>query len=352
MSTIINRTEECLDKKAKYPALMQELCFLYSDHQALEAENGTMTLAATASAHALKSLWLKIAGNTALATTFQETEGVNQRRGGHNAFDILTDEKTSFFGMGVTQLRGELLGESQVMQERLTQAMEELEKTGLKESIEQGSGFKRRRKRIFSDCEGSFEYDRRQDDMPFSRMISHKKEFPTVEFIIPLANSGGVNHEEISRFGARCLALADIMEKAGYRVGITGEIWGHCAQGTVKGKKVDVSGARFPIRSANEYGDIQSIALFVSGEFYRRVLFPLYYEAANYIHGLNPKTKLSQGYGGVQFTRPIPKEAGQVYLDADLMRYLFSGTAMNAETMFKERILWQLRTEEWLGRAV
>lgn len=281
--------------------------------------------------------------------------------------DKLRDEmqggQSSFRGMSAADFIKEVRGERQELQKALERARDDLAKTGIKETLQEGAAFRKRRRRSFSEHDGDWDHDRRWDCTPFQGIKSDRKEFPFVEFIFPTANSSGVSKEQITEFGSRCLALAEIMETAGYRVAITGEEWGGNRNATPRGETFEaiwksvggngmpdgtISITRFLIREANDYGDIQSMALFGSSEFYRRCIFSLCYNTVHYNHALGKemeKLNCESGYGEVIADRPIPCEPGQIVLTHSMLATIFGYSKEQAAELFKNRILGGLRSD-------
>ena len=253
-----------------------------------------------------------------------------------------------------------LAGETGEMQERFDKALAALEQTNVKQIIDSLlTGTKDARRMVLDECEGEWDYGRRGDDMPFLHRKRVRKECPIIELIFPMANSAGIDADTVSMFGARCFALAAILERAGYRVAITGEDWieGYLDYGFEKllgkdyrqGMKRGARCNRVIIRTANEYGDTQTASLFSSCEFYRRSMFSFAYNCEILAHGLNIEDKNS-GHGIPKYDRPIACELGQVFINQDTMNQLFSADASTVEATFKERIAYQIRCEAILNK--
>lgn len=363
----IDRTAELKNLRNTYPAVAQAAAGIWETHQLVvipkTKEFYTM---ATARAADLGRHWEKLHSDDAAFKEFCKLPGMRYE---HCDREIRGD-KAEFYGSTSEQYAKELRGESQTMQQRLNKAREELEKTGIKEALTEGEAFKKRRRRYFSEHDGDWSYDRRFDTAPFQATKSIRKEFPVVELIIPISNSAGISSESISQFGARCLALAEVLESAGYRVAITGESWGITRSPSASqtkehfGKLVGVNVGdgwhiagecwRVIMREANDYGDVQSMALFGSAEFYRRTFFPLAYQMTHWAHGYDEKTRkkpVGEGYGPVIYERPIATEAHQLALTPDLMGQIFTSPPEKARETFEHRILWQTRSEAAVAAA-
>lgn len=353
----IDRSAQAKDIISEYPAVMREHCEGFYGH-AVHAVGRALYCEATTDAHRVRDTFVRMNQDRAARDAYTKAPGM---RADQVVNEITGSSNTSFYGMTGRQFADELAGHTHEIQDRFQRACEELERTGIKQALEQGQGFKKRRKRVMSEHDGDYDMEKRWDATPFTTTTLAKKEFPVVELIFPIVNSGGTDHNSISRFGARCLALADLLEKAGYRVAITAENWCETgnpaesfrqAMGKLAGKEEPyIAGycTRYVIRSANDYGDIQSMALFGSAEFYRRAVFSLDYNACHYIHAMDGPSrakKVCGGYGAPIYTRPIPCEPGQLFLDQSTMSTLFSSDKVSAQKMFEDRILWELRVKE------
>lgn len=256
----------------------------------------------------------------------------------------------SFYGMKPDSYAEEITGQRHKLQDGLSRAQEELARTGIKESLEELSvGARKRRRRVFSDCEGEFHYDRRQEDQPFSRTITHKKEYPFIELIYPAGMNNSASLSELQTFSARCLALAEILEGVGYRVGITAEVWGMGCVGGLSAVKRMSGGSltskysvydvgRFPLREASEYGDLLAFAPIACAEFFRRAVFLGHLGQVHHAYGLTEElgNAVSYGLGSSINERPLPPAEGQLVLTHSIVGSLFSIDKVQREKMFKD----------------
>lgn len=342
----IDRNAEVSALAANYPPHMKEYAEHRSGHKAHVLED-KLVLECTIPARDMLRLWKKNLDSDAGAAMAKET----MHHDVPNCF-----RKEAFSGIAPELYVKEFSGEGGMLRKRLQSAMAELSGSGLKESLEeQAVGSRKRRKRVYSDCEGQYEYDRRFDDQPFSRMINHKKDFPCIELIYPVGMNSGASAEEIGMFAARCLALADVLDGAGYRVAITAESWsayvveGREACKRIAGKSVSqYSLIRYPVREANEYGDIASYVPVACGEYHRKACFTGFQGQAHFVHGLKEHLGKSAhyGFGSSQSERPIPAGLGQLVLDQSTIAALFSMNKATREKMFQDRVRYTM-----LGRA-
>lgn len=271
-------------------------------------------------------------------------------------------------GLGASRFAAELRGETNALSQAFEQAREFLAKSGIKECLEESSvGLRRRRKRIFSDCEGEYQHDRRFDDFPFSRMISHKKEFPFLEVCFPMNMMYSASKEEVAEFSARCLALCEVIESAGYRVAIIGEDWneGCIAQdlapaAIAAGLPVKAGAShlkrhfhRLVMREAGEYGNIQEFAVYTSCEFYRRAMFAFLRSPVSFNHAIKGDIgrRCAYGYGQSLQDRPVPAKPGQMILDRDLISNVFSLSAEESKEIFSARLTATVRGGEEQSQA-
>lgn len=360
-----HRGHEAREVIDTYPEPMRSHCLRFWNHKvhAQEGQNG-IYLECTTSAHEIKDTYMRLdersgeSGQTGWrALSKASKSGVQLSKLEEHA-----TETTSFYGLKPEAFKAELDGKAFVLRDRFKEACAELEKSGLKHSLEQAAAFKKKRRRTLSEHDGDLDLERIWDTKPFMHTEHQKKEFPIVELIFPIVNSAGMGARSISQFGARCLALADLLEKHGYRVAITAENWCKTADptwqdtqglGALVGIKKDAQflgqGVRYVVRSANDYGDISSMALFGSAEFYRRVVFNLDYECSHFVHALGKESRnvgVQYGYGYPIYERPVPLEPGQIFLTESIMQEVFSNVPETAQKMFEERILWQLRVKK------
>lgn len=345
----VDRNGEVSELAKNYGPRMRALASLLSEHRAHTAPGklvSKLVLEVTASASDLLAFYAEHASDKALQSAYLN-EGHNQSDM-HGAFS-----DSRFYGMSSANYVKEIRGESSVLRGQVEKAMEELAKSGVRESLEQEMiGARKRRKRVFSDCEGSYHYERRFDDAPFSRIVSNSKEFPHIELIYPIGMNCTASVEAISKFNARCLALADILEGAGYRVGIVAEGWslairsGSAATQRIGGasQSYTYSMTRVKVREANEYGNIVSYAPIACAEFFRRAMFATTMGANQFAHGLkeNLGTVVKSGVGYSQKVRPIPAEVGQLVLDHAMIERLFSLSEAERKAIISERIKYTL----------
>lgn len=234
----------------------------------------------------------------------------------------------------------------------LENAMEELDKSGLLRELELATiGLRKRRKRVFSDTDGDFDYSRKDEDYCFTQMRSIKKECPSIEVIYPVNFNSGASNESISVFHARCMALAGVLQQAGYRVGLTGENWSRRSSlskkaerdiSAIAGRKISEFNTvtRSVIREPGEYGDLISYAPIACSEYYRLVTFDASYALNHINHGIGVDGKnLSEGNFSALSNRPIPTQHGQLVLSMDVVAGLFELDEAKRKELFKERIL-------------
>lgn len=351
----IDREANALDNTRHLTGPIGDLLAHFRERKA-HVRGAQVYLECTVDGRALTGFHLGLAKDQTKLAQYAATKGLldaNVRRHFTSA--------NTFHGESPAVYQAELQGHGHVIQGRFDKALADLERTGVKELLESCAVGTRPVKRMRPDeTEGEWDYGRRNDDFPFLRMAQTRKEFPIVEIIFPLCNSAGIKSESVSQFGARCFALAAVLERAGYRVAITGEDWiqPHTihnddlkqALGNDYRDGMRFSGAchRVIVRSANEYGDTQSASIFGSCEFYRRTLFSLIYNAQHYVHGLcksAQRRSVQGGYGMPIYSRPLATKPGQIFVDQTTMEKLFSSDTMTASNAFKDRIEWALKCD-------
>lgn len=249
------------------------------------------------------------------------------------------DGESSFAGMPNAELIREFKGETSRLQASFERARQEVARTGLKEVLEESSrAVRRKRKRALSEHDGDWELERKWDSSPFSTTVMGKKEFAFVEICFPMTMLGSASQEDLNEFCSRCLALAEVLETAGYRIAITGESWHR--QGTAGGYRNEL--VRYLIREPDEYGDIRSVATYASCEFFRRTMFLLSRGSSHVAHGLADR---SDSVGGTVDQRWIPGTPGQLILDHATVAKLFQLHGDQATEFFKARMLHTKKVE-------
>lgn len=343
----VDRTAEVKALAATYPKFLRECAQSRTDHRVHQVSNGTTVMEYTQPARNTLALW-----SAAYASGAKQAEIKKE-----TAFTSPTSgfEETIGFSnaLRASEYASELEGTSSKLQQGLEAAITELAKSGLVKHLETMSGgTRKRRRRVYSDCEGDFDYTRKDEDLCMSRMVNNRKEFPQLEAIIPIAMNSGANSDEITKFAARSLALCEVLETCGFQVAITLEIWmkrtiGYAAAPCLKailgaeaniGNTIDM--CRFPLREAGDYGDVRSVATMASNEFFRRALFAIHYNQVHYAHGLKDALKSSpdRGKGVAENERPIDAGQGQIVLTMDTVNGLFSMDAATREAMFRHRL--------------
>lgn len=331
-------------KEANYPKGIGELCSDL-DSAAVYANGQDICYVTTIHNKTLLKHWkLLKEDKTRLAAPGIRQEMINRRFAADNP---------GFHGMNADEYLCELEGTTRKHIDLLDNARKELERTGLVQALEENMiGLKKRRKRCFSEHDGNFELDRRYEIEPFSSVKFSKKEFPYLELIIPIGMNASAKADTINQFTSRCLALADILEKAGYRVSLVAESWGEnstviCDKDRARGKALGIEYLRrskdidrIVLRDANEYGDIESVANSCNASFFRMVTFPLFFEVRHYLQAKsNLSASVPSSYGQALDSRPLPVSGGAIVLDQNTIAGIFSMNSETRERMFKERIL-------------
>jgi len=332
MSLPILVHERQSDVRKTYDALtgpFQEVARCFSGHRAYLNPNrpgntspnvGTLVFEATTRASDLSSLFSRFQPDQAILKQLDATNGYDLQN--QESFGSIREE---FYGMPSTAWIEELAGRTRALQANFENAQAELEKTGLKEALEEASiGMRKKRKRLLMEHDGEWDYDRRYDTHAFVGTQMRKKEFPYLEVCFPINMLSSASRTDISMFGARCLAVCDILENLGYRVGVTMEDWNAgCLQSPIGDLTSSLGWAktgttttlhRMILREPSEYGTIQDFATMASCEFFRRAIFGLVRAGISLLHGLGT-TNPDSSFGQSLTFRPIPAVPGQLVLD-------------------------------------
>jgi hypothetical protein len=360
---VFNREAEIQALESAYPEGVRRVSRLFTDRKAHVVNPGEVVLESTARAQDLAAEYARLALDKEAREAFYRGPGLNP----HNEFSM---DDSNWSGMGAEKLAREYRGETHALQEELEKAREELARTGMKETLEASmAGVRKKRRRCLSEHDGDWDMDRKYDAFPFLSTKMAKREFPYLEIIFPLAMNSSASKEQIARFNARCLALAEVLEGAGYRVAITGETWIRdliieCPEvdrlhaevtgkkgGKVPGQRI-LQLERLVFRDADEYGDAQSFAAYTSTEFFRRTVFSMVYCTAHYRNGLKSVlTKdVDYSYGQSISERPLPALPGQLVLTHDTVSRLFSMSEETREETFRARVLHTIQNAK--GKAL
>lgn len=329
----VETSDQARELAKELPALLRETVDAYTEQKRHTVTGGHFYTSqkavyeSTVRARDLAALFLaNVPGKTREA--FRKKIGVSVP-------DECFREDNYFSGMANPDYAKELTGETTKLQQAFQRAREELAASGLKESLQaSATGMQRKRKRKLSDIEGQYDYLRRYDAFPFVTHVIENREAPnTVELCFPMTMNGGASQKELNEFCARCLALAEIIEGAGYRVRIVGESWN--TVGSNQGTRTELT--HIVLREEDEYGDVQSLATYASAEFFRRIMFLFLRSPSHAIHGLSSEHK-NTGVGCTVESRPLPAMPGQVILDQATVSQLFVASPEKQAEMFQARI--------------
>src|ERR1043165_9633596 len=218
----VDRSDTVREARERYPEILKRTTGVFHSHKAhYFKETNTLVLEASLDCADLGNEYRHIVAEDE-RHEFAGCIGINP--------DVIEDE----FGGDYVQKKGmpakdfckELRGETKRLQATFLKAREELSKTGLKEQLEESAtGFKKKRKRLFSAHDGEWDYDRKWEAEPFLKTEMADTEFPYLEVCFPMNMLYGASARDISEFGARCLALCELLESVGYRIAIVGEDW-------------------------------------------------------------------------------------------------------------------------------
>ena len=342
----IDRFKQARDARANYSPTMRATAELFRDHRA-HLVNGNLVLEATCRAQDLAKRWVALCeDDAALNDHVRDTANAGGMLHGKSYFIAQCEGADP--GMTGAEFIREIQGETRNLLRSFAAAKEELERTGIKEFLEESAiGTRKKRKRVFSEHEGEWDYDRKWEITPFQSTVLRKDEFPYLEVCFPINMLARATPEYITGFGARCLAICEILENAGYRIAVTMEDWNTgCVVSSCKGVskgwnfKQRQMLNRMVLREANEYGSIQDFAVYASAAFYRRAIFGLIRSIPNRIHAINGEEGLpgTDGFGSSLTSRPAPAAPGQMILDHDAVSRIFSFSKEQSLEAFSERL--------------
>lgn len=346
----LDRAEYVAGQRVSYPPIMRKVASQYRNHKAHILECGTLVLESEADALDVAKTWTEMLENPKLR---QEMAAVNcMRFHGENpgsAYSANTGPR-GYNDDGLLSAKDyarELKGETHRLRDNFIKNRDEILRSGVKEELEKMMLGGKKRRRTFSEHDGDWNHDRRWDAAPFEATHVARKDFPFVELCFPLGMNAMASSKGITAFLSRCLALAEVLEAAGYRVAITAEDWTYynIRCGTKKlALEIDPQAparakepmnameiTRYILRDATSYGSADQYAKLASSEFFRRVTFALLCPQAHWIHALDGREadEGSSGFGGAMSSRHLPARPGQVILDAYSAERIFS---MDAET--------------------
>ena len=142
-----------------------------------------------------------------------------------------------------------------------------------------------KRRRVFTDKDGDFDYDRRFDIAPYSSVIKQKVNKKVVDFNIHTGFSWQVDESIINKYAAIVCVLNDIFNTFGistniYNIKSTENITDN---GGFFGGGPPHLKAKIKIKDSNNYSTTQTILKNIDSIFYRRALFGLTILAADYV---------------------------------------------------------------------
>lgn len=141
-----------------------------------------------------------------------------------------------------------------------------------------------KRRRVFTDKDGDFDYDRRFDITPFSSVIKQKVNKRVVDFNIHTGFSCAVDEKIINKYAAIVCVLNDIFNTFGvstniYNIKTTNNITKY---GMFVGNPPNIT-VKIKIKDSNTYSTTQTILKNIDSIFYRRAMFSLTILGADYV---------------------------------------------------------------------
>lgn len=142
-----------------------------------------------------------------------------------------------------------------------------------------------KRRRVFTDKDGDFDYDRRFDIAPYSSVIKQKVNKKVVDFNIHTGFSWNVDEKIINKYAAIVCVLNDIFNT----FGVSTNIYNIKNTLNITNSGTYFSGnpphliAKIKIKDSNTYSTTQTILKNIDSIFYRRALFGLTVLASDYV---------------------------------------------------------------------
>jgi len=345
----IDRSEYVAGQRVSYPPIMREIASQYRNHKAHITEKGRLVLECEADALDVANMYVRMLENPRLR---HELAGIQcMQYFGENPGAAYSHGIRDNDGMlSARDYAREIKGEAHQLRDRFLRNRDEIMRSGVKEELEKRMMGTRKRRRSFSEHDGDWNHDRKWDSQPFEAINAAHREFPFVELCFPLGMNAMATSDGIADFLSRCLALAEVLEAAGYRVAITAEDWtdrnlrhgvanvaleidpNAPASATEASFATEIT--RYILRDSTSYGSADQYAKLASVEFFRRVTFALLCPQAHWIHALDGREtdQGSSSWGAAIADRRLAARPGQVILTADNAERIFS---MNPETMAK-----------------
>lgn len=180
---------------------------------------------------------------------------------------------------------------------------QELERANFLDKVKTKFGQKPSRKRTRSEFDGDWEYDRRDDDQPFSTMRQTEASGQILDLVFHAGFSAHVSAANIAKMGNMVAAISDTIESRGIQTNIT-----MVSKTVACSSKDHTLTAYMKVKRAGEYISPASLCKVFSPNFYRRAFFGLIIVACD-AHD----AEVSWGLG-----RPDPEMHGIEFRDGSL----------------------------------
>jgi hypothetical protein len=135
-----------------------------------------------------------------------------------------------------------------------------------------------KRKRVFTDKDGDFDYDRRFDVAPYCSVIKAKVNKKVVDFYIHTGFSCAVSQETINKYAAIVCVLNDIFNT----FGVSTNIYNIKRTNSISSAGYNTT-AKIKIKDSGTYSTTQTILKNIDSVFYRRALFSLIILASDHV---------------------------------------------------------------------
>lgn len=227
------------------------------------------------------------------------------------AHEEVTDGNSSWKGGSLSELKDELAGKKDMTAQELEK--ERIMRSDLLEKVmtamQQCSP---KRRRSLDEHEGDWDMDRRWEIKPFNRSRRETVVNKVVDMECHFCVNGGVDSEELDKYGALIWAVSDIVEKAGIRTRVTLVI-----KGKHSGSKGSSETLEVEVKRPDEYVMPQLIAAAFTTNFFRRMGFALVVASADVA-----EQKVAYGLGRADSPNVVAEfTEGKLVLSDSLMDY-------------------------------
>ncbi len=216
-----------------------------------------------------------------LASCLRMVDGIDEikRAASINGDEIVSQLTSNDDGGFKGGTYGELVSalQGQLSMKAYQGAYDKYQKSGMIERIQSRiEDVAPRRKRIYSDHEGDWDYERRFEDEQFVGLTKSSGAARAIDIKCNFGIHCGVGAEQINSYGALIWAVSQLIEQAGIQTRI---IYHIPCEGQNEDRDID-SSIEIELKAAEEYIAPSLLAAVFTSNFYRRVGFALDVSAA------------------------------------------------------------------------